>query len=313
MSDDNQEVRAYSVSMAEALAKRSKSRTLKGMNKIRSPLYVDRRFDSLLDLLSTMREAFPNSAELDSYNSPCKLKESHVRKIRADYSFPDSVKVRLPGVADRTCNWHPEKLCIHKGALEAGLRIPVHPFIIRFLAELQVHPCQLYPNAWRFIIIFMLRCRDLGIPLSTTMFRSIFMVKNSSKLKKGWISFQHRPSVPNIVNSHSFPDSHHYWEREFFILKWDGGDWGQFFVKRFGEVEDSSHFIADDGRSHFRVFLTERKLVEAELSFLSLEGNYFSFVDYELYLFLFRYFSFMFQLRRNWTGGRTWLRTLLRG
>lgn len=49
------------------------------------------------------------------------------------------------------------------------------------------------------------------------------------------------------------------------ILEWEGGDWVDFFVKRFGSVEDSSHFIcdlkdsellnrdrllADDGRTH---------------------------------------------------------------
>ena len=86
-----------------------------------------------------------------------------------------------------------------------------------------------------------------------------------------------------------FPDSHHYWAREFVILEWEDGDWGQFFVKKFGSVEDSSHFILDleeselldrdrlledNGRSHFRAFFSEKRLVEAGLSCLPYDGNY---------------------------------------
>lgn len=264
-------------------------RTPRGKETIKPPSYVEDRFDSLLDLLNIMREVFPNSASLDSFNSPCKLNERDIKNIREAYHFPSAIKVCHPSPSDRTCNWHPERICVHWGALDAGFRFPVDPFIIRLLAELQIHPCQLYPNAWRFIIIFIIRCRQLGIPLSTTMFRSIFGVWNSSDYKKGWISFQHRAKLPHIVNPFSFPDSQHFWEREFVILEWEGGDWGNFFVKRFGSVEDSSHFVcdlsdselldrdkllADDGRTHYKTFLNEKNLVEAGLSFLSIEGNF---------------------------------------
>lgn len=287
MADDNQ---APPVSVEEVLAKRSKARSLRGKNEIWCPQYIERRFNSLLDLLSTMSEAFPNSSELDSFLNACKLNNREVEMIRNTYSFPDGIQVLMPELGDRTCNWHPERLCVYKDALGAGLRFPVHPFIIRLLAELQIHPCQLYPNSWRLLIIFILRCRDLKIPLSTTIFRSIFLVLNSSHTKKGWVRFQHRGNIPHMVNTKSFPDAHHFWPREFVVLYWEGGDWGEFFMKRFGSMEDSSHFIMelkseelsyrdklleDNDRSHYRAFLTEKRLVEASLSFLPYEGNHF--------------------------------------
>lgn len=156
MSDGNR-APAPSFSMSEAMSKKTMARTIRGKNRLQPPSYIDRRFHSLLDLLNAMRDAFPNNSELVSYHSPCKLDEQDVEQIRKSYGFPDSVKASLPGLGDRTCNWHPEKLCVYKGALEAGLRFPVDPFIIRLLAELQVHPCQLYPNAWRIVLVFMLR------------------------------------------------------------------------------------------------------------------------------------------------------------
>lgn len=278
---------APQLSMEEAFRKRSMARTMKGKLKLKPPRYIDRQFESTLDLLSIMGESFPNTSSLVAFNSPSKLSKKDVEKIRNTYGFPSAIRVCLPNPGDRTCNWHPERICVLKGALEAGFRFPVHAFIIRFLAELQVHPCQLYPNSWRFLIIFLLRCRELEIPWSTTMFRSIFAVKNSSDSKPGWVCFQLRNGLPHIVNSFSFPDSHHFWERDFVVLEWEGGDWGHFFVKKFGFVHDSSHFVcelnpkelsdrdrllADDGRTHYRTILTEKKLIEAGLSILSFEA-----------------------------------------
>lgn len=98
------------------------------------------------------------------------------------------------------------------------------------------------------------------------------------------------------------------------ILKWRGGNWGHFFVSKFGEVNDSLHFvcdlspeelldrdrlIADDGRTHYKVFLNEKRLVEAGLSLLSIEGKIF-IAHYELGLFLYQYlFCCNFSCRGN--------------
>lgn len=277
------------VSMMEAMTKRSRMRTAKGKEEIKPSSYVDRKFESLLDLLNIMRDTFPNCASLDSFSSPSKLNEKDVQKIKDSYHFPSAIKVRLAKPSDRTCNWHPERLCVYWGALDAGFRFPVDNFIIRLLAEYQIHPCQLYPNSWRYISIFLIRCRQLGIHPTTTLFRSIFVASNSSDQKKGWVSLKHRAKIPHMVNPYSLPDSQHFWEREFVILEWKGGDWGNFFVKRFGVVKDSKHFVcdlddselqdrdwllADDGCTHYKMFLNEKNLIEAGLSFLSVEGNF---------------------------------------
>lgn len=100
------------------------------------------------------------------------------RKPRKIVGFPPKITVRVPSPGDITCNWHPENLFVHKKARASGFRFPVHPFVARLLAEAKVNPCQLYPNSWKFIFIFMVRCHKEGIPLNIPLFRSIFMFKN---------------------------------------------------------------------------------------------------------------------------------------
>lgn len=196
--------------------------------------------------------------------------------------------MRVPGPGDRTCNWHHEKLFVYKEAILSGFRFPVHPFVVRLLAEVKINPCQLYPNSWRFIFIFMVRCHQEDIALNIPLFRSIFMFKNSPLVRKGWVSIQHRPGVPHIVNASSLPDSFHGWQHNFVILHWKGGDWGRYFRTRFGHVSDAGFYllelnrldlsnrdklISDNGRTHYREFLNETALVEAGFSTLSPKGN----------------------------------------
>lgn len=172
------EKQAPSFSMVGEMAKRENARATKGKDLI-SPLFLNRHFNNLKESLDEMKDAFSNNACLDVFNHSCKMSEGEIRKIKERYSFPSCIKVREPNYNDITCNWDPERLCVFKGALVARLRFPVYPFIIRLLAAIKVHPCQLFPNSWRLIVIFMLRCHQLEIPFSNSMFRSIFLVKSS--------------------------------------------------------------------------------------------------------------------------------------
>ena len=36
-----------------------------------------------------------------------------------------------------------------------GLRFSFHEFIVRLLADVRIHPCQVVPNGWRGIFCFM--------------------------------------------------------------------------------------------------------------------------------------------------------------
>lgn len=288
----NQEVEmadqfAVSDSVAQKLVSRSKARGSKG-KRLPSSTTVEHPLPSLFQLLNEMGDAFPNNAEFDSFRFPSIMKKSDVKKIAKKYGFPSEVKIRVPNPGDRTCNWDPENLFVYKEAIFSGFRFPTHPFVVRLLAEAKVNPCQLYPNSWKFIFVFIVRCHKEGIPLNIPLFRSIFMFKNSPMTKKGWISIQHRPGVPHIVNASSFPDSIHNWQYNFVILRWKGGDWSRYFRTSFNHVLDPGSFIfeltssemlardkllSDNGQTHYREFINESALVEAGISSLSLEGN----------------------------------------
>lgn len=73
--------------------------------------------------------------------------------------------------------------------------------------------------------------------------------------------------VQHIVDTFSFPDSHHFWNKSFVVLKWEDGDWGDFLRKDFSCLSDSDQFlhiishweminrdrlIEDNGRNHYR-------------------------------------------------------------
>lgn len=68
-------------------------------------------------------------------------------------------------------------------ALKSGLRFPIHDFIIHLLANAKVNPCQLTPNSWKMVHVFMVSCHLKKIPLSVLVFRAIFMFKNSPSIR----------------------------------------------------------------------------------------------------------------------------------
>ncbi|KAL8119819.1 hypothetical protein AgCh_017075 [Apium graveolens] len=217
-----------SPSLGEALARRSRERSLKGISLLPHSLFQHcaGNIKSMLDELS---DKFPSSVHLDAFNHSCNLSRPAFKQLKSKYSYPKGVKVREASANDRTCNWSPTRLCVYKGALDLGFRFSVHPFIVELLNKLKIHLCQLYPNAWGLIVVFIVRCHQLGIPLCTTLFRSIFIVKNSPLSRAGWVQINHRTGVDNIVNALSLPDSNHGWQKIFLVLEWEGGDWGEFF------------------------------------------------------------------------------------
>lgn len=285
------EKHSISLDAASKALARARSRSMKGKHAT-LPLVRDPPL-SLEELLSIPPDRFPNNAEFDSFGFPSLETKASAILIGRKFNFPPTVEVGCPKPGDRTCNWHPRKLFVYRDAIEAGFRLPLDEFVVRLLAEVGANPCQLSPNAWRYIYIFMLRCIELNIEYTTTLFRSIFLFKNSPEIRKGWLSIQHRPGVPHLFNHSSLRDKDHDWQRHFFVVRWKGGDWGKLFKPRFSHVKDTNDhimylspeelrdrdkLIADDGQSHAKLILNECALVRAGLSIVSMEGNFCSFL-----------------------------------
>ncbi|KAK1387033.1 hypothetical protein POM88_015211 [Heracleum sosnowskyi] len=160
------------------------SQRLQKMNsasKRGTPIPIRSKYMSLHDMINERGDEYPSVSALDSYD--CSNRFHDVDMIK-DYNKMYRVKAPLKlvpaGPGDRSCHWRSNALCIYRDTIVAGLRFPFHEFIPRLLADVQVNPCQLPPNAWRIINYFMVLCLRNNLPLSVPLFRKIFQFKNSS-------------------------------------------------------------------------------------------------------------------------------------
>ena len=77
----------------------------------------------------------------------CGLDEETVSRFKDRFQFPDRVRVRRPTSEDRACHFFPGEVCFYEAAFTCGLRLPVHPFIMKLLGFLGIAPGQLMPNS----------------------------------------------------------------------------------------------------------------------------------------------------------------------
>lgn len=189
------------------------------------------------------------------------------------------------------------------GAFIVGLKFLVHPCIIRLLAELEVHPCRLYPNSWGFIIYFMVRCHQLGIPLNTFLFKSIFMIKNSPLSKDGWVQsnielvlgtlWTHTPfQTPIMAGTKSSSFLNEKVEIGKSCLKLTSVVpliARTIFSTLTPEMYARDELIKNNGQDHCWHFVNERKLIEAGLSGF-IRGYFFLPLQLWTSLFLLHYF-----------------------
>ncbi|CAH9111600.1 unnamed protein product [Cuscuta europaea] len=64
----------------------------------------------------------------------------------------------------------PGHVLVHLDALTAGLRFPLHSFIVEFLHRVAVLPAQFVPSTYRILTGFIIRCHELRITPSVDLF-----------------------------------------------------------------------------------------------------------------------------------------------
>ena len=69
--------------------------------------------------------------------------------------FLVSSEICTPTLSDRACYPPRGYQCIYQDALEAGLRIPPHQFIVSLLNFFQLGLGQIVSNAWRLVVLFL--------------------------------------------------------------------------------------------------------------------------------------------------------------
>ena len=140
--------------MAEDRAAKSLERMTALSSQKRGNFPIRSSYTSIQELLAERGDEFKSVADLDSFNYCSVFKDAKALSVyNRMYRLPPNHKFVFANGSDRSCHWRPEYLCVYRESLIGGLRFPVHPFIVKLLADAQVSPCQIAPNAWRAIIL----------------------------------------------------------------------------------------------------------------------------------------------------------------
>ena len=223
--------------MAEDRAAKRLERMTALSSQKRGNFPIRSSYTSIQELLAERGDEFKSVADLDSFNYCSTFKDAKALSVfNRLYRLPPNHKFIFADAADRSCHWRPDSLCVYRDALIGGLRFPIHPFIVKLLADAQVNPCQIAPNAWRAIITFLIICLKKGFEPSVAVFRKIFQFRNSSSSSLGWVFVAQRAGRPHIYDGNSIPENNQKWKSDFLYVHWEGGDWGTLFRKSFGRV-----------------------------------------------------------------------------
>lgn len=122
----------------------------------------------------------------------------------------------LPGGDLRACSAPPPgAACVYAHALEAGLRVPLHPFFAEALTHFGLAPSQIAPNGWRAMAGFAVLCHFAGVPAYLAVFRHFFTLC-ALKLK-GWYCFRGKDAAGALFTG--LPKSRKGWKEAFFFLR----------------------------------------------------------------------------------------------
>ena len=94
------------------------------------------------------------------------------------FSLPSSYQLKAPkDMKTVSQNPYHDHLFVYVDALKAGLRFPLHLFIIEFLNSSNLTNTQLSPNSWAILSAFIILCRLLEIKASVGVFRSFYVIR----------------------------------------------------------------------------------------------------------------------------------------
>ncbi|KAL2475482.1 Uncharacterized protein Adt_36218 [Abeliophyllum distichum] len=132
-----------------------------------------------------------------------------------------SYNYRAPGSTEYLPTGRPGEVAIYQDSLKAGLRFPLHPFLVEFFCTFNLSPGQLVPNALRMINYYLLVCIRKGIEPSVNIFRLLFEMKPLDRYDC-YIVFSHRDrgipahdhfKIPNC------PTSNSGWKNRYFFVR----------------------------------------------------------------------------------------------
>ncbi|KAL2524381.1 Uncharacterized protein Adt_09435 [Abeliophyllum distichum] len=165
---------------------------------------------------------------------PSTYTKATLKRTIDHFYLSEGHRYRAPGPTEYLPTGRPGEVVIYQDSLKAGLRFPLHPFLVEFFCTFNLSPGQLVPNALRMLNYYLLVCLRHGIEPSVDVFRLLFEMKLLDRYDC-YVVFSHRdrglPShdhfkIPNC------PSSNNGWKNRYFFVKPVAGnfpfplDWG---------------------------------------------------------------------------------------
>ncbi|THU57638.1 hypothetical protein C4D60_Mb03t05640 [Musa balbisiana] len=99
---------------------------------------------------------------------------SLLETLRERYCIPEEFVLVAPDPGQRVYDPIPRGFALTLDALEAGLRLPLHPVIVSCLSLWRISPSQVAPNSWRYLVAFLGECYYANITPTRNLFVSCF-------------------------------------------------------------------------------------------------------------------------------------------
>ena len=126
--------------------------------------------------------------------------------------------IRIPKKDERACCPPKGYQCIYQDALEAGLRVPPHPFIVDVMNFYQLGIGQIVPNSWRLLVGFLVFLLGMGGTPSVPLFNLFFSIA-SLPGKNSWFYIRGREGKSLVTNPISSVKN---WKHKFVFMKVEG-------------------------------------------------------------------------------------------
>ncbi|KAL2524227.1 Uncharacterized protein Adt_09281 [Abeliophyllum distichum] len=153
--------------------------------------------------------------------SPSTYTDNTLKRTINHFFLSKSHYYRAPGSTEYLPTGRPGEVAIYQDSLKAGLRFPLHPFLVEFLCTFNLSPGQLVPNALRMLNYYLLVCIRKGIEPSVDAFRLLFEMKPLDRYDC-YVVFSHRDrGIPahdhfKIPNR---PTSNSGWKNRYFFVR----------------------------------------------------------------------------------------------
>ena len=104
---------------------------------------------------------------------------SEVELCIQEFGIPNSMCCREARATETVSRAEVGWLGVYPGHLQAGLKFPLHPFVVAFLFEIKAIPCQIGTNVWSQLNAFIILCQKMRVTPTLDNFSELFMVKLS--------------------------------------------------------------------------------------------------------------------------------------